>query len=177
VGIGNGKVVGLLLVAAGAVVGLLAVAWLASGLADDGSGLRTSGAIFGGALIFIILVLPLVAGGLYIFIRARREAGQFAHVERQRKMLGIVESSGQISIPDLALQLGATRDDVRSDLYDLVSKGLFSGYVDWDNDRLVARQASELRGQETCPNCGGQLTIAGKGLIRCPYCVAEIFLP
>ena len=28
----------------------------------------------------------------------------------------------------------------------------------------------------TCPNCGGALELAGKGLIRCPYCGAEIFI-
>ena len=174
---GNGKVVGLLLLAGGAIVGAIAVAWLASGLADDESGLRLSGAVFGGALIFIILVLPMLAGGWFIYQRSRREGAQFAHVGRQRKLLGIVEAAGQIAVPDLALQLEATRDEVRSDLYDLVSKGLFAGYVDWDKDILYARQASQLRGSENCPNCGGQVTIAGKGLIRCPYCGAEIFLP
>jgi hypothetical protein len=175
--VGNGKVVGILLIAGGAIIGALALAWLASGLSDDEAGLRLGGAIFGGALIFIIFVLPMLAGGIFVLQRARREEAQFAHVGRQRKMLGIVESAGQIAIPDLALQLGATRDDVRADLYDLVSKGLFAGYVDWDKDLLYARQASELRGRETCPNCGGQVTIAGKGLIRCPFCGAEIFLP
>ncbi len=28
----------------------------------------------------------------------------------------------------------------------------------------------------TCPNCGGQLELGGKGIIKCPYCGAEIFL-
>ncbi|HCG30754.1 MAG TPA: hypothetical protein DEU95_13820, partial [Chloroflexi bacterium] len=97
--------------------------------------------------------------------------------QRQRKLLAIVETAGQISIADLALQIGGTRDSVRDDLYDLVSKGLFSGYADWNRGILYTRAASDLRGSKTCPNCGGQLEIAGKGLIRCPYCGAEIFLP
>jgi DNA-directed RNA polymerase subunit RPC12/RpoP len=33
-----------------------------------------------------------------------------------------------------------------------------------------------LQGRQTCPNCGGELELAGKGLITCPYCGAEIFL-
>jgi hypothetical protein len=112
-----------------------------------------------------------------VYVKGSHEKKQFANVARERKMLGIVESAGQISISDLALQVNGTRDTVRSDLYDLVSKGLFAGYVDWDKGILIARKASELRGRETCPNCGGQLELAGKGLIRCPFCGAEIFLP
>jgi hypothetical protein len=174
---GHGKIVGVLLVAGGLLIAIVAVAWLASGLADDDGGLRLSGAIFGGALIFAAVVLPMVAGGVFLFLRGRREEQAFARVGHQRKLLGIVESAGEISIADLALQIGGTRDSVRSDLYDLVSKGLFAGYVDWDRGILYARQASELRGRTTCPNCGGELSLAGKGLIRCRYCGAEIFLP
>lgn len=173
----TGRTTGLIMIGAGLLVGLVAVAWLGAGLSDDESGLRLSGAVFGGALVFIVIVLPLLAGGIFLFIRGGAEAKQFANAERQRKMLGIIESAGEISIADLALQMGGTRESVRADLYDLVSKGLFVGYVDWDRGILHARQASELRGKETCPNCGGQLSLAGKGLVRCPYCGAEIFLP
>lgn len=165
------------MIGAGLLIGAVAIAWLASGLSDDESGLRLSGAVFGGALVFIVFVLPLVAGGIFLYIRGGAEAKQFENAARQRKLLGIVESAGEISIADLALQVAGTRESVRTDLYDLVSKGLFTGYVDWDRGILFARQASELRGRETCPNCGGQLALAGKGLIRCPYCGAEIFLP
>lgn len=174
---GGGKTIGLLLMVGGALIGLAVGAWLFAGTADDESGLRLSGAIFGGALLFIAIVLPMVAAGAYMFVKGRAEQAQFAHVERQRQMLGIVESAGQITIADLALQTSGTRETVRTDLYDLVSKGLFVGYVDWNGGTLYARQASELRGRETCPNCGGKLEIAGKGLIECPYCGAEIFLP
>ncbi len=173
----TGRTVGLLMIGGGMLVGAVAIAWLASGVADDESGLRLSGAVFGGALLFIVLVLPLVAGGIFLYIRGGAEAKQFENAARQRKMLGIVESAGEISIADLALQLAGSRDSVRTDLYDLVSKGLFAGYVDWDRGILFARQASALRGQETCPNCGGQVSLAGKGLVRCPYCGVEIFLP
>jgi DNA-directed RNA polymerase subunit RPC12/RpoP len=27
-----------------------------------------------------------------------------------------------------------------------------------------------------CPNCGGELQIAGKGVIKCPYYGSEIFV-
>ena len=174
---GGGRTVGLILIAAGVIVGVLTVAWLGAGLADDEGGIRLTGAIFGGTLLFAAIVLPLLGFGSYLFIKGRSEAQQFAHVARQRRMLGMVEAAGEIRIADIALQTGGTRETVRADLYDLVSKGLFAGYVDWDRGVLYARQASELRGRGTCPNCGGELSLAGKGLIRCEYCGAEIFLP
>ncbi|HQX63466.1 MAG TPA: hypothetical protein PK593_08420 [Thermomicrobiales bacterium] len=173
----GGRTIGLLLILGGLGIMAISAAWLASGVADKNSGLRTSGAILGGGLLFVAIILPMLAGGTYVFLKGRSEEAQLATGQRQRKLLAIVETAGQISIADLALQIGGTRDSVRDDLYDLVSKGLFSGYADWNRGILYTRAASDLRGSKTCPNCGGQLEIAGKGLIRCPYCGAEIFLP
>lgn len=171
------RVIGAVLIAAGGVIGLVAVAWLASGLADDDGSLRLSGAILGLALVLGFIVIPLVGGGAVVLRRGSSEAAVLERARRQRKLLGIVEAAGEITIADLALELRGTRESVRDDLYDLVSKGLFSGYVDWDRGMLFARQASEMRASGTCPNCGGSLSLAGKGLIRCQYCGAEIFLP
>jgi ribosomal protein S27AE len=172
----SAQIVGIVLMAAGVVVAVLLIAWLAAGLADDG-GLEASGAVLGGFFGFIFLVAPLFGAGVFAFLKGRRESATLANVQRQRKMLGIIEAAGEISISDLALEMGSDRDTVRADLYDLVSKGLFAGYVNWDRNQLFARQASELRGRETCPNCGAPLALAGKGLIRCPNCGTEIFLP
>lgn len=171
------RVVGIVLIVAGAIIGLIATAWILSGLADPDGGLRLSGAILGLALILGFVVLPLVGGGIVIHRRGASEAAAFERAGRQRRLLGLVETVGEISVADLALQIQGTRDSVRDDLYDLVSKGLFAGYVDWDRGILYARQASEMRDGGTCPNCGGSLSLAGKGLIRCQYCGAEIFLP
>lgn len=171
------RVVGIVLIVAGAAIGLAATAWILAGLADDEGGLRASGAVLGLVLILGFIVLPLVGGGVIVLRRGSQEAQVIERAAIQRKMLGIVEAAGQISIADLALQLQSNRDAVRENLYDLVSKGLFSGYVDWDRGVLYARQASQMREGGTCPNCGGALSLAGKGLIRCPYCGAEIFLP
>jgi tRNA(Ile2) C34 agmatinyltransferase TiaS len=55
--------------------------------------------------------------------------------------------------------------------------GVFSGYVNWDEGTLYSEQASELRNMTQCKNCGGNLTLAGKGVIKCPFCGTEYFLP
>ena len=172
----TGKTAGLLLLAGGVLVGLAVGIWLFTAMRESNSDMRASGAAFGGALLFIFLVLPLLAGGAFLFTRGRAEATQLAGASRQRKFLGIVEAAGQISIADLALQLQGTRETVRVDLYDLVSKGLFSGYVDWNKGVLHSQEASQLTGRSTCPNCGGPLELGGKGIIKCPWCGAEIFL-
>jgi ribosomal protein S27AE len=121
-------------------------------------------------------VLPLLGAGAYFLVRGRAEAGQIERVKEQRRLLDIVSTRGQVAIAELVLEMKSTRDRVQADLYDLVGRGLFSGYVDWDKGMLYSIEASKLQGRQTCPNCGGQLELAGKGLIKCPYCGAEIFL-
>ena len=108
--------------------------------------------------------------------KGRAEERDLAHVREQRALLDIVKTRGQVQISDIVLELKSTTDKVQRNLHDLVGKGLFSGYVDWNKGVLYSVEASQLNGRQTCPNCGGQLELAGKGLIKCPYCGAEIFL-
>ena len=82
---------------------------------------------------------------------------------------------GRVSIPDLAIEGNLTRDQVRDYIYDLIGKDLFRGYVNWDKGELVSAEAAQIK-DGTCPNCGGQLELAGKGLVRCPFCGTETYL-
>lgn len=170
----SGRLVGILMLGAGVVLGIAVVAWLGTGLAEGNT--RASGAVFGLVFFLLVLVLPLIGGGIFFLMRGRAEERQLAEVAGQRKLLDIVSTRGEVSIPDLVLENRSTRQEVQDDLYALVGRGLFSGYVDWDKGVLYSVEASKLQGRETCPNCGGKLELAGKGLIKCPYCGAEIFL-
>ena len=169
----SGRVVGLLLLGAGVILGILATAWLYSGV-HEGT-LKSSGAVFGGILAACI-VIPLVAGGIFFVLKGQAEAKDLSRISAQRRLLDIVSTRGQVSIGDLVLELHSTKDQVQRNLEELVGRGLFSGYVDWNKGMFFSVEASKLQGRQTCPNCGGALELAGKGLIKCPYCGAEIYL-
>lgn len=166
----SGKIIGIILVGVGAVLILAVVLWLlvAENLSRGGAAL--------GLILALILAAPLIGGGVFVLIRGAREDKAMAQVAQQRKLLSLVKTQGQVSIGDVALELGATFDQVKTWIYDLVGKGLFSGYINWDNGILYSQQASQLRDETRCKQCGGALSLAGKGVVRCPYCGTEYFL-
>lgn len=170
----SGKMVGLGMIAAGVILGLAGGAWLISGMNEDK--LEQSGAIFGLILLLGVVVIPLIGGGVFFTRKGAMEEKQMAKINEQRRLLDIVSTRGQVSISDLVLELESSRDQVERDLNDLVGRGLFSGYVDWNKGMLYSVEASKLQGAQFCPNCGGKLELAGKGVVTCPYCGAQIFL-
>lgn len=96
--------------------------------------------------------------------------------ERQSRLAAIVLARGQIRLDDLDRELNAPHDLVRTWIYELVKRGEFTGYVNWDERMLYSAEAQRLTEAGRCPNCNGELSLAGKGVIRCRYCSSEIFL-
>jgi DNA-directed RNA polymerase subunit RPC12/RpoP len=169
--VGQGRIIGGLMIAAGLALVLIAGAWLAANLGEGA--LRLSGAALG-VVLLLIVVAPLLGGGAFIFVRGTEEVKRFAEVAREREILNMVLTRGQIRISDAALEMDASLDQIKEYVHDLVGKGLFAGYINWNDGVLYAKEASAMR--HKCPNCGGELALAGKGVFECPYCSTEIFL-
>ncbi|MCS6963171.1 hypothetical protein [Thermoflexus sp.] len=139
-------------------------------------GALTPGGFAIGAFLIFLVFSPLIGAGIYLGQRASVAAREAEEAEKQRRLLGMIQARGKVALSDLALELRASRDQVRAWIYDLVHLGLFSGYINWSEGLLYSAEAAALRDAGKCPNCGGALELAGKGVIRCPYCGTEIFL-
>jgi len=158
------RAIGIVLVIVGAGVAV----WLATGLA-------TGRSVTGAALGFVLFSLPFLAVGAYFLLQSKGEVRQQTEVDKERAILNAVMTRGRVSLADLAIENDAGREDVRRYVYDLIGKDLFRGYVDWDKGELVSAEAAQIKG-DSCPSCGGRLQLAGKGLVRCPFCGTETYL-
>jgi hypothetical protein len=165
------RVSGIILIVVGAIIGIVAAAWLFTN--QDMTG---PARILGLGIALLVLVAPLVGGGIYLTIQGTGEAKQQVDANQQRKLLNIIQSRGEIPITDVALEMQVPKDNVRDMLYSLVGLGLYSGYINWDKGVLYSSEASNLRTLKTCPNCGGEITLSGKGVAHCRFCGTEFFL-
>ncbi len=169
----TGRVIGIILIGMG-ILGCLLVAAMVGGGYVSGSVETAGGVVFGLALA-VVLAAPFVAVGAFMLIRGQKEAAEMAVVERQKKLLGMVRAQGRVNVANAALELKSNREQVKSDVYDLVNKGLFTGYINWTDGDLISADAAMLSTNK-CPKCGGEVELAGKGVVKCPYCGTEIFL-
>jgi DNA-directed RNA polymerase subunit RPC12/RpoP len=171
---GQGRTIGIILIAIAAVVFVVAAILM---IAQASTGETTvTGAILGILIVTIVVALPLGAGGVYLLAKGRQESTAYAEVEKQKKILNMVLAQGKVSLSEVALELDTPRDQVEDMVRDLVGKGLFSGAINWQDGLLYSKQASQMKADRKCPNCGGQVDLVGKGVIKCPYCGSEVFL-
>lgn len=153
-------------------IGLGFAAWLAAGMAEAVSQDRS---ITGHILGLVLFSLPWFAVSIYLLFSSRGEVKEAGKADKERTILDAVMARGRVSVADLAIEGGLTREQVRDYIYDLIGKDLFRGYVNWDKGELVSAEAAQIK-SDTCPNCGGKVELAGKGLVRCPFCGTETYL-
>lgn len=165
------RLAGIMLIVLGVVVAIVAGAWLFGN--EDLTG---PARILGLGLVLLALVAPLVGFGVYLTVFGGKQARQQQSAAEQRTLLNIVQSRGQVNIDEVAVEMQLPREQIRNMLYNLVGLEVFSGYINWDKGVLYSSQASQLRELQQCPNCGGEITLSGKGVARCRFCGTEFFL-
>lgn len=170
----SGKLVGLVLLVAGMVVGVIAALFLLSGL--QSGNLTSSGALLGLGIVFVVLIAPLEAFGIILFVQGRKDEHRAKRAARQRQLLDIVQSRGQVNANDLALEMQISVDDLKTLIHELVGLQVFSGYINWEKGELYSDDARHLRELQQCRNCGGEIQLSGKGVLSCRFCGTEYYL-
>ncbi|MFN8373529.1 MAG: hypothetical protein U0694_11730 [Anaerolineae bacterium] len=169
----NGRLVGIILTVIGFGVAVIAGLWLAVQVSSGQ--LEAGGMVLGAGLAFIPVAL-LVGAGIYLYVRGGAEAKEESTMRQQRQLMDIVKSRGQVSVNDLALEMGISVDTVKNMIHDLVGLQVFSGYINWNEGTLYSSEAAKLRDLKQCKNCGGEIKLVGKGVVACPFCGTEYFL-
>ncbi|MEA2574943.1 MAG: hypothetical protein QOH93_2241 [Chloroflexia bacterium] len=177
--VGSGRVIGLVLIGVAVVMFLGAGIFVFGQMNQTGTQMQSGGAAL--TMGCALLVAAVVAGfGVWFLMQGRSEAVQFADVEKEKRILNIIQTQGTVQLGTVALETNMPMDQVKSAIYDLVGKGLFTGYVDWRSGKLVSSDAAAITTAAIsgkCPNCGAPQVVGGKGVIRCEYCGTEFFLP
>jgi hypothetical protein len=167
-----GRLGGALLLLGGLAVCLLGAAVT---LPRGGHGLDLPAAILG-MVIAVIVALPLAGIGVFMMVRGGQEAKTDVVAQKQRRLLDMVTTRGELPMADAAVELQVPRAELKNWIYRLVGLGVFTGYINWDDGILFSAQASQLRDLTRCKKCGGEVKLAGKGVVKCPYCGTEYFL-
>ena len=166
--------IGLILVIVGVIIFIVVALFIGSGIASGSVG--TSGAILGIGLFGVLPLLLLGGVGAYLFRQGQSEEVELAGVRKKERLLGLIQAQGKVPIGTAVLETKMTRDEVKTAIYELVNQGLFAGYIDWTTQTFYSQDAAKV-GSNKCPNCGGVRELVGKGIIKCPYCGVELFIP
>ncbi|MEW6717500.1 MAG: zinc ribbon domain-containing protein [Chloroflexota bacterium] len=170
----QGKTVGYIVIFIGVGICVLATLFIGSGYVTRSTSL--SGAILGISLFGAMPLLLTVGAGVYLIIKGGTEARQLEQVKKKERILGMIQAQGQVSLSSIMVEMGLSREEVSTAIYDLVNLGLFTGYIDWDSMTFYSQDAPKIASNK-CPNCGGIREFVGKGVIKCPYCGVSLFIP
>jgi len=167
------RLIGIVLIVFGLGIALIAGIWLAGQV--NSAALTSGGAALGAGLVFIPVAL-LTGFGIYLYVQGGVQAQQDSTMQKQRRLLDIIKSRGQVSVSEVALEMSTNVDTIRDLVHQLVGLQVFSGYVNWRDGTLYSAEAANLRDLTQCRNCGGEIALAGKGVVACRFCGTEYFL-
>jgi hypothetical protein len=172
--IGAGRTIGIILIVAG--LGICGVVSLFIGSGVTSNAVGGPGAILGIGLFGVMPLLLLGGVGVFLFIKGGSEAKEMEGIRKKERLLGMIQAQGQVSVGSAAIELKMSRDEIKTSIYELVEQGLFSGYIDWSKQTFYSQDAAKV-GTNKCPNCGGVREFVGKGIVKCPYCGVDLFIP
>ncbi|RMF46505.1 MAG: hypothetical protein D6755_06540 [Anaerolineae bacterium] len=170
----TGKISGLISLVAGVAICLLATLFIGAGYASGKT--QLTGAILGVGICGLVPLLILGGAGVYLLLSGKREEVQMQAAQKRERIVGMIEAQGRVPVDRIMAEMGMTQQDVKTAIYDLVNQGLFSGYINWEDMTFYSAEASQV-GSTKCPNCGGIREFVGKGVVKCPYCGVELYLP
>ncbi len=162
------------MIVAGIAICLSVALFVGSGYTGDQVG--RSGAILGIALFGVLPLLLFGGAGAFLYARGHAEELELAAIRKKERLLGLIQAQGKASLGTIMIETKMTRDEVRDAIYELVNLGLFAGYIDWSAQTFYSQDAARV-GSNACPNCGGVRELVGKGIVKCPYCGVELFIP
>lgn len=169
----SNRLFGIILSVVGLGIAVIAGLWLAT--QTSAGDLEAGGAVLGAGIAFIPVAI-LVGVGIYLYVRGGTESQQETVMRKQRQLMDIVRSRGQVDIADVAMELHVPVAEIKDLVHQLVGLQVFSGYINWDEGTLYSMQAQELGKLDKCKNCGGELKISGKGVVTCRFCGTEYFI-
>lgn len=167
---GGGRIIGIAMMIIAVV---LLIGWSLTVITAEGN---TPGGIVLGVFLALMVCAPLAGIGFYLFRKGKQEEGEFAQVAREKKILNMVLTQGQVTVHEIVVELETPRNQVEDMIRNVVGKQLFSGAINWEKGVLYSVESQQLTDGRKCPNCGGELQFAGKGVIVCPWCGSEVFL-
>lgn len=121
------------------IAGLLLAARFSVAEPDVGQILLLAGLAF-------IPIAILMGSGLYLYLKSAPPELSEAEslVLKQRQMMDIARSHGQISLLDLAIELNISVREVRELIEELTRLEIFDGYVDWESGIIFVTDAGRL---------------------------------
>ena len=120
---------------------------------------------------YVYSAISLALGALHVWLivsgyRRRTLA------RRARQISDVME--GTDSLPVIASRLGHPEARLIRDAKDMCHLGLFDGYVDHVDKRLVLRGGAPLPAVNVCPSCGARSRTADR---VCPFCGCPLDAP
>ena len=169
----QGRLIGIILIAIAFGVAVITSLFIA--VQSSSEELEAGGAVILAGLACI--PISLLAGfGIFMYVKGGQEAEEESIMRKQRELLDVLRSRGQVGIHDMALELNISVDTVKSMVHQLVGLQVFSGFINWDDGILFSAEASKLRDLKECEKCGAPIQLVGKGVVACKACGTEYFL-